>query len=58
MIEDSVRFLKEQGKEVVYDAEHFYDGFASDPDYALSTLDAARKGAPTSSCFAKQTVES
>ena len=44
MIEDSVRFLKEQGKEVVYDAEHFYDGFSSDPDYALSTLDAARKG--------------
>ena len=44
MIEDSVRFLKEQGKEVVYDAEHFYDGFSSDPDYALSTLEAARKG--------------
>ena len=44
MIEDSVRFLKEQGKEVIYDAEHFYDGYSNDPDYALSTLDAARRG--------------
>ena len=44
MIEDSVRFLKEQGKEVIYDAEHFYDGYSSDPDYALSTLEAAQRG--------------
>lgn len=44
MIEDSVRYLKEQGKEVIYDAEHFYDGFASDADYALATLEAAVKG--------------
>ena len=44
MIEDSVRFLKEQGKEVIYDAEHFYDGYANDPDYALSTLEAAQRG--------------
>ena len=57
MIEDSVRFLKEQGKEVVYDAEHFYDGFSSDPDYALSTLTQPAKEAPISSCFAKQTAE-
>ena len=27
MIEDSVRYLKEQGKEVIYDAEHFFDGY-------------------------------
>ena len=44
MIQDSVRFLKEQGKEVIYDAEHFYDGYCADPEYALSTLEAAQSG--------------
>ncbi len=43
MIEDSVRYLKEQGKEVVYDAEHFFDGYNADPDYAISTLEAAER---------------
>ncbi len=41
MIADSVRFLKEHGKEVVYDAEHFYDGYKDSPEYAMSTLKAA-----------------
>ncbi|MBT3480001.1 MAG: citramalate synthase [Opitutales bacterium] len=44
MIEDSVRFLKENGREVVYDAEHFYDGYADSPEYALKTLEAAVAG--------------
>lgn len=44
MIEDSVRFLVNNGREVVYDAEHFFDGYVEDPDYALATLDAAVKG--------------
>lgn len=44
MIEDSVRFLVAQGREVVYDAEHFFDGFKNDPDYALRTLAAALRG--------------
>lgn len=44
MIEDSVRLLKENGREVVYDAEHFYDGYASDAEYALKTLEAAVRG--------------
>ena len=44
MIEDSVRYLKEQGKEVIYDAEHFYDGYQDNPEYALSTLEAAQRG--------------
>jgi 2-isopropylmalate synthase len=44
MIEDSVRYLKEQGKEVIYDAEHFYDGYLDNPEYALSTLEAAERG--------------
>ncbi len=44
MIEDSVRFLKEAGREVIYDAEHFFDGFEADEAYALRTLAAARDG--------------
>jgi len=44
MIEDSVRYLKEQGKEVIYDAEHFFDGYTNNSEYALSTLAAAEKG--------------
>ena len=41
MIRDTVRFFKEQGKEVVYDAEHFFDGYKDDAAYALDTLRAA-----------------
>ena len=41
MIADSVRFLKKHGKEVIYDAEHFFDGYLDDPDYAMKTLAAA-----------------
>ncbi len=44
MIEDTCRFLKEHGKEVIYDAEHFFDGYSDNPEYALQTLDAAVKG--------------
>ena len=41
MIADSVSFLKRAGREVVYDAEHFFDGYRADPGYALSTLRTA-----------------
>lgn len=41
MIEDSVKYLKNQGREVIFDAEHFFDGFKADPDYALQTLRVA-----------------
>lgn len=41
MIAESVAYMKEAGREVVYDAEHFYDGFAENPDYAIQTLKAA-----------------
>lgn len=44
MIEDSVRYLVAQGREVVYDAEHFFDGYKANPDYALQTLAAAIRG--------------
>lgn len=38
MIADSVRYLKAMGREVIYDAEHFFDGYKADPVYALQTL--------------------
>lgn len=41
MIADSVRLLVERGREVIFDAEHFFDGFADDPQYALATVRAA-----------------
>ena len=47
MIRDSVAFLSAHGREVIYDAEHFYDGWHADPDYALATLAAAVEGGAT-----------
>jgi 2-isopropylmalate synthase len=48
MISDSVAFLRTRGKRVVYDAEHFFDGFRDDRDYALACLRAAAEaGAET-----------
>ncbi len=44
IIEDSVRYLLAADREVIYDAEHFFDGYADDPVYALETLAAARRG--------------
>ncbi len=44
MIEDSVRFLTENGREVIYDAEHFFDGYYDHPEYALQSLEAAKRG--------------
>jgi 2-isopropylmalate synthase len=41
MIADSVAFLKERGKEVVYDAEHFFDGYRDDAEFALRAVKAA-----------------
>ncbi len=51
MISDSVAFLLAQGKRVIYDAEHFFDGCADDPGYALRCLlAAADAGADTVTC--------
>ena len=41
MISDSIRYLRSQGRRVIYDAEHWFDGYAANPDYALQTLEAA-----------------
>ncbi|HUB04194.1 MAG TPA: citramalate synthase [Solirubrobacteraceae bacterium] len=51
MISESVAFLVGQGKRVIYDAEHFFDGFADDPAYALRcVVAAAEAGADTIAC--------
>ncbi|MDD5073083.1 MAG: citramalate synthase [Candidatus Omnitrophica bacterium] len=42
MISETVSYLKSKGKTVFYDAEHFFDGYKSDPDFAAKTLFAAR----------------
>ena len=44
MIEDSVAFLVANGREVIYDAEHFFDGYKADSAYAIKTLLAAQRG--------------
>ncbi|MDB4522316.1 citramalate synthase [bacterium] len=44
MIRDTVRHLKEAGREVVYDAEHFFDGYKDGPEHAMATLKAAVEG--------------
>ncbi|MDR2743110.1 MAG: citramalate synthase [Treponema sp.] len=41
MIAETVSFLKERGRRVIYDAEHFFDGFRANQDYALATVKAA-----------------
>ncbi len=48
LIEDSVAFLIANGREVIYDAEHFYDGYLANPNYALETLKAALRGGASS----------
>jgi len=44
IIEQSVAYLREQGRRVIYDAEHFFDGYKADPAYAMETLQAAVRG--------------
>jgi 2-isopropylmalate synthase len=43
MIADTVRYLKDQGRIVIYDAEHAFDGYKEEPEYALATWQAAEK---------------
>ncbi len=41
IIRETVAYLRQQGREVIYDGEHFFDGFRANPEYALATLRAA-----------------
>jgi 2-isopropylmalate synthase len=51
LISETVAYLKAHGKEVVYDAEHFFDGFVADPAYALRTLEAAQQAGADVLCL-------
>ena len=44
VIADSIAFMKRRVDEVIFDAEHFFDGFRANPDYALECLKAAQEG--------------
>lgn len=51
MIEESVAYLVSKGRKVIYDAEHFFDGYKDNPDYALETLEAAKRGGAEFVCL-------
>lgn len=51
LIADTVGYLKKHGREVVYDAEHFFDGYHANPDFALRTLDAAKRAGADVLCL-------
>ncbi|KMT21202.1 citramalate synthase [Clostridium cylindrosporum] len=43
MIEDTVKYMKSMGKEVIFDAEHFFDGYKNNREYAIESLKSAAK---------------
>ena len=51
LISDTVRYLKAHGKEVLYDAEHFFDGYRASRDFALRTLEAAKSAGADVLCL-------
>src|SRR6266487_2290999 len=51
LISETVSYLKAQGREVVYDAEHFFDGYNANPAFALRTLEAAKEAGADVLCL-------
>src|SRR5207247_6274791 len=51
MIGDSIRLMREAGRQVVYDAEHFFDAYKANPQYALATLLAAQEAGASVLCL-------
>ncbi len=51
LISETVSYLKAHGREVVYDAEHFFDGYNANPAFALRTLEAAKKAGADVLCL-------
>ncbi|HTU48742.1 MAG TPA: citramalate synthase [Bryobacteraceae bacterium] len=51
LISESVSYLKAHGREVVYDAEHFFDGYIANPTFALRTLEAAKSSGADVLCL-------
>ena len=50
MIRDSVAYLVSEGRELVYDAEHYFDGYRNNPEFALKTIKAAEEGRRVDHC--------
>lgn len=55
MIYDTIKFFKDKGKEVVYDAELFFEGYKANPEYAMKTLKAAYDAGADSLCLCETT---
>ncbi len=51
MIYDTIKYFKDNGKSVVYDAEHFFDGYDANPEYAMETLRVAEKAGADCICL-------
>lgn len=51
MIADTLKFLKKQGKQVIFDAEHFFDGYKHHKDYALKALEVAEQSGADCICL-------
>jgi 2-isopropylmalate synthase len=51
LISETVKFLKDHGKEVIYDGEHFFDGYNANANFALRTLEAAKKAGADVLCL-------
>ncbi len=51
MISDSVAYLRAEGRRVIYDAEHYFDGYARNPDFALKTIQAAAEAGAELVCL-------
>ncbi|MCE5198418.1 MAG: citramalate synthase [Armatimonadota bacterium] len=51
MIYDTVKFLVDNGREVIFDAEHFFDGYKADPVYALEAVKRAEEGGASCLCL-------
>ena len=52
MIRDTIEYLRSQGRRVIYDAEHWFDGYKQNRDYAIKTLEAAADASTDGWCFA------
>ena len=51
MIRDSIRFLRENGRKVIYDAEHFFDGYLHNQAYAMETIRTAKEAGAEAICL-------
>lgn len=51
IVTETLAYLKGKGKEVIFDAEHFFDGYKANPEYAMQVLEAAAKGGASTLCL-------